>query len=107
MRKNRVEWDVENNVENMWEQVKPAMVESAREVYGLVRVGGRNPKSVGWNDKVKAAVKRKEDTWKEVLGARHEDARETYLEAYKEEKGKVKRAFIKVGRRSKNSLEGK
>ena len=27
-----VQWDGDNNVENMWEQVKKAMVESAREV---------------------------------------------------------------------------
>ena len=39
-----------------------------------------------WSDQVKAAGKRKEDAWKEVLGAREEDAREMFLEAYKEEK---------------------
>ena len=50
----------------MWEQVNWAMVESAREVCGLVRVGGGNPKSVWWNDQVKAAVKSKEDAWKEL-----------------------------------------
>ena len=33
----------ENNVKQMWEQVKWAMVESARESYGSVRVGGKNP----------------------------------------------------------------
>ena len=42
-----------------------------------------------WNDQVKAAVKRKEDAWKEVLEARDEDVRERCLEAYKEEKRKV------------------
>ena len=57
----RVEWDGENNVVHMWEQVKRAMVERAREVCGSVRVGGVNPKSVWWNDEVKAAVK-EEDT---------------------------------------------
>ena len=62
------------------------MVESAREVCGSVSVGVGNPKSVWWNDQVKAAVKRKE-----VLGARDEDARERSLEVYKEEKRKVKR----------------
>ena len=41
-----VEWDGDNNVERMWAQVKQAMVESAREVCGSVRVGGKNPKSV-------------------------------------------------------------
>ena len=37
-----VEWDIDNNVKHMWEQVKWAMVESASEVYGSVRVGGKN-----------------------------------------------------------------
>ena len=40
---------------------------------------------------MKAAVKRKEDVWKEVLGARVEDARERCLETNKEEKRKVKK----------------
>ena len=53
---------------------------------GSVRVGDVNPKSVWWNDWVKAAVIRKE-----ALGARDEDARERCLEVYKEEKRKVKR----------------
>ena len=41
-----VEWDGDDNVERMWEQVKQAMVESAREVCSSVKVGGENPKSV-------------------------------------------------------------
>ena len=36
------------------------MIESAREVCGLVRVGRKNPKSVGWIDEVKTAVRRNE-----------------------------------------------
>ena len=32
--------------------------ESAREVFGSVRVGGKNLKSVSWNNEIKAAVKR-------------------------------------------------
>ena len=35
-------------------------------------------------------IKRREAAWKEVLGARDEDARERCLEVYKEEKRKVK-----------------
>ena len=62
------------------------MVESAREVCGSVRVEVGNPKCVWWNYQVKAVVTRKEYDWKEVLGARYEDARETCLEVYKEEK---------------------
>ena len=41
-----VEWDGDDNVEHMWEQVKWAMVKSAREVWSTVRVGGKNPRSV-------------------------------------------------------------
>ena len=38
-----VEWDGDNNVEHIWEQVKRTMVERAREVCGSVRVG-KEPK---------------------------------------------------------------
>ena len=41
------------------------MVDSASEEYGLLRVGGKNPKNVWSNDVVKTA-------WKVVLGARYE-----------------------------------
>ena len=43
------------------------MVESTREVCGSVRIrgkGGKNSKRVWWNDKIKSAVRRKEDAWK-------------------------------------------
>ena len=52
------------------------MVESAREVCGSMRAGRKKPKSVWWNDEVKAAIKRKEGAWKKILGGRDEDARE-------------------------------
>ena len=58
-----------SSVWRMWEQVKQAMVESARKVCGSVRVGGKNPKSVWWNDEIKSAVGRKEAAWKGVLVA--------------------------------------
>ena len=70
LEENRVEWDGENNVKQIWEQVKWTMVESAREVCGSLRVGGKNPKSVWWT---------KEAAWKEVLRARDEDAKERCL----------------------------
>ena len=53
------------------EQVKCALVETAREVCGSMRIRGKNPKSVWWNDEVKAAVRRKE-----VLAASDEEAKE-------------------------------
>ena len=87
-----VEWDGYDNVEHMWEQVKRAMVERAREVYSSVRVGGINPKSVWWDDEIKAAVRRKEAAWKVFLAASDEETKERCMDAYKEEKRKVKRA---------------
>ena len=51
----------------MWEQMKRAMVERAREVCESVRLRGKNPKSAWWNDEVKAAVRRKNTAWKKVL----------------------------------------
>ena len=38
-----VEWNGDDNVQHMWEQVKRAMVESAREVCSSMRVG-KQPK---------------------------------------------------------------
>ena len=37
-----------------------------------VRVEGKNPKNVGWNDVVKAAVEIKKASWREILGAKDE-----------------------------------
>ena len=62
---------------------------SEREVCDSVRVGEKNPMNVGWNYVVKAAVRRKEDAWKEVLAASDEEAKESCMEAYKEEKRNV------------------
>ena len=67
--------------------MKQAIVESAREVCG---VGRKNPKSVWWNEALKAVIKRKEDVWKQVLGARDESAKGRCMEVYKEEKRREK-----------------
>ena len=89
-----VEWDGDNNVEHMWEQIKRAMVESAREVCCSVRVGGKNPKSVWWNDEIKAAVS-------------DEEAKERCMEAYREQKRKAKRCMNKhFGRNMNEDVNG-
>ena len=46
-----------------------------------------------WNYEVKAAVRRKEDTWKEELTASDEKARGRCMEVYREEKRKLKRCI--------------
>ena len=84
----RVKRDGHDNVDRVWEQVKWTMVESAKGVCDSVRVGGKNPKSVWWNDKVKAAV-----MGKEVLAAADEEAKERCMEAYREDKRKIKRCI--------------
>ena len=56
-----------------------------------MRVGGKNPKSVWWNNKEKAAVRKKEAAWKEALATSDERVKETYIETYKAEMRKVKR----------------
>ena len=56
---------------------------------GSVKAEGKNPKSVWWNDEVKAAVRRKEE-----LAASNEETKERCMEVYREEKRKVKRCII-------------
>ena len=46
-----VEWDGDNNVEYMWEQVKRALGESAREVCSSVKVGGKTQRVCGGTKK--------------------------------------------------------
>ena len=57
------------------EQVKQPMVESAREVCGSARVGGKKSKSVGRNDEIKAAFRRKGAAWNGVLAASNEETK--------------------------------
>ena len=42
----------------------------------LRKVGGENPKSVWWSEKIKVAVRRKEHAWKRVLAASDEENKE-------------------------------
>ena len=60
---------------------------------------GKTPKDV-WRDAgIKAAVKRKEAASKEVLLASDEEAKERCMEAYREEKRKVKRCMYQSKRK--------
>ena len=79
--------DGDNNVEHIWEQVKLAMVESARKMMCGSMKGGKSKKSMWWNDEIKAAVWRNEAAWKELLVTSDEKAKERCKGAYREEKG--------------------
>ena len=70
---------------------------------GSVKVGGGNSKSLWLNDGIKAAVKRNEAAYKEVLVASSEGARERCMEAYREETRKVKEQF---GRKMNEAVNG-
>ena len=60
------------------------MIENAREVCGLIRIRGKNPKSVWWKQDVKAEGRRKKAAWKVLLGIRENGAKEICLGVYKE-----------------------
>ena len=64
----------------------------------LSKSWGENPKSVWWIDEMKAAVRRKEAAWKGVLAASDEETKERSMEAYREEKSKVKRCITQSKR---------
>ena len=53
----------------------------------------REPKECG-GTMIKAEFKRKESAWKEFLAASNEEAKERCMEAYREEKRKVKKVYI-------------
>ena len=74
---------------------------------GSVRVGGKNPKSVWWNDEIKAAVRRKDAAWKEVLAASDEEAKERCMETYREKKRKVKRCIYESKKKANEQFERK
>ena len=57
-------------------------------------MGRKNPKSVWWNNEIKAAVRRKEAAWKGVLAASDEKTKERCMEAYREQKRRVKGCII-------------
>ena len=51
-------------------------------------------KRVWWNDEIKVPVSRKEASWKGVLTSSDEETIERCMEAYREEKRKIKRCII-------------
>ena len=65
---------------------------------------GKNPKRVRWNGKINAAVRRKEVAWKGVLAASDEETKERCMEAYREEKRKVKRCIIQSKKKVKEQF---
>ena len=56
-------------------------------------VGGKNLKSVWWNEEIKAVFRRKEAAWTEVWASSNEEAKERCMEVYRKEKRKVKRCI--------------
>ena len=59
------------------------------------------------NDEIKAAVRKKEAAWTEVLAACDEEAKERYMEAYREKKRKVKNYIYQSKKKINNIFEGR
>ena len=57
-----------------------------------------------WKDEVKAAVRKREADWKEVLAVSNEESKERYMEAYREEKRKVKRCIYQSKKKVKEQF---
>ena len=66
------------------------MAVSVQKACGSLRGKRKNPNSEWWNDKIKAAVERKEAAWKNVLGSKC-IVKETCMEIIKKEIISVKR----------------
>jgi hypothetical protein len=83
----------QNGIEQVWKEVKEAVIGSAKEVCGCVKIGGRNDKSELWNEEVKQAVESKREAWLNVLKAKDEISKESCMEVYREERRKTKRCI--------------
>src|SRR5678816_2194491 len=68
--------------EQIWEQMKEAVVSSAKEVCGCAKVGNKNVNSEWWNVEVMQAVKSKKEAWLNVLKGNDEVSKERCLEVY-------------------------
>jgi len=85
------------SVEEEWSKFKNGVVESAREICGVRKVGGKRRKgSEWWNDVVREAVGRKRRAYEGWLNCKNAD---TY-EVYKEERRAVKQVVKEEKRRA-------
>ena len=82
------------------------MGDSTKEVFGSVRMGGKNLKNVCWNV-VKAGVERKDAEWKEVLSSRDEAVKGGYVEVCKKKKERLKGVYIYQNKKEVNEQFGK
>src|SRR5678815_1875678 len=69
--------------EQIWKQIKKAVVSSAKEVCGCAKVGSKNVNCEWWHEEVMKAVKGKKEAWLNVLKANDEVSKERCLELYK------------------------
>ena len=81
---------------SIWEQVKGAMVESAREVYGSERV---------WCNKVVA--RRKKVVWKECWQLAMKNPKKNVWKLTEKKRERLKGVYIRAKRKKMNSLEGR
>ena len=85
----KVKWNNDRNFEQMCEQVKWTIVDSTREVW-LSKGRGKTPKEC----MEKAAIERKEASWKEVLRPKDEFAKKDIWKFTKKKKEMFKDLYI-------------
>lgn len=53
-------------MDNLWESIKTAILDSAKAVCGIKRVGKVQKRTSWWSEEVKEAVKKEKDSLEEV-----------------------------------------
>src|SRR6201990_1979414 len=85
------------DVEEEWNKLKIALMEVARSVCGVKKIGnGRRKGSKWWNEDLENMVKRKKDAFNRYLGTREALDWEEYRDRCREVKREVKRAKRRV-----------
>ena len=59
----------ENNIDEMWRQIKETILRVVTEICGKKRINTRMKRTNWWNEEVKQIVKGKKDSWKKFLKA--------------------------------------
>lgn len=67
-------------IDQKWEIFKTAILESAEEVCGRVKIGQRKKRTPWWNETVRQVVKEKKQAWKKYQKSKTEQNRQEYIQ---------------------------
>lgn len=100
------EMDGHVDVGQMWMKFKEVIIDSAREVCGVARVGKRKLNAEWWSEDVRSAIEKKSQAYASTLQNVSREERERRIHEYKKAKNEVKR-IIKRSKREANENFGK